>query len=168
MTSYQNDSSKGSYESINGSTVHPDSRKKNKWIYAGVVLAIAAISWGKSIHKPAGQSTQIAMKKSGLPINEDGSVMLFDKLSEWIDQRMKLNWISYSWHVCNRAQCDGKGVRCILSFRTMTIVCGFHIYRIVPQFIIDWLNSLINSLIDLSNDWLIDKHQDPFYWLMIF
>lgn len=97
MTSYQNDASKGAYESINGSTVHPDSRKKSKWVYGGVALAILAIFLGKSLHKPAGESTQIAMKKSGLPIREDGSVMLFDKLKRFVleDYDAKSNFASF-------------------------------------------------------------------------
>ncbi|VEU35779.1 unnamed protein product [Pseudo-nitzschia multistriata] len=98
MTSYQHDTTKDGYMPIGGSeTARPDSKKKSKWILAGVVVAVLAVFCGKSLYKPAGKSTQIAMKKSGLTINEDGTVMLFDKLKRFVmeDYDAKSNFASF-------------------------------------------------------------------------
>lgn len=83
MTSYQHstDTSRGEYQSI-GNGVHPsEGGKKKKWTVVGVLVVLAVIL-GVSRYKPAGASTRAAIKKSGLPLNEDGSVKLFDNLSK--------------------------------------------------------------------------------------
>ena len=84
MTSYQNDASKGAYEPINGNGVHPSEKTgtSKKWLFTAVILAIVGAVLVGALHKPAGASTESAIKKSGLPLNADGSVMLFDKLSK--------------------------------------------------------------------------------------
>ncbi len=81
MASYQHDTAKGEYEPIktgeDGTT--NDNGKTKKWVITGIVLAVLAIF---VVRQPTGASTELAMKKSNLPLNEDGSVKLFDKLSK--------------------------------------------------------------------------------------
>jgi len=99
MTSYQNDASKGAYEPINGNGVHPSDRngKSKKWLIAGAILVIVGAIFVGVHHKPAGASTADAIKKSGIPLNEDGSVMLFDKLKRFVmeDYDAKSNFASF-------------------------------------------------------------------------
>ena len=86
MASYQHDSKKnGEYEPINGNGSHPSDNKgksTKKWMIAAVIVVVG-ILLAVTIHKPAGASTDAAIKKSGLPLNEDGSVKLFDHLSKY-------------------------------------------------------------------------------------
>jgi len=99
MTSYQNDASKGAYEPINGNGVHPSEKTgtSKKWLFTAVILAIVGAVLVGALHKPAGASTESAIKKSGLPLNADGSVMLFDKLKRFImeDYDAKSNFASF-------------------------------------------------------------------------
>ena len=84
MTSYQHDSSQGMYEAINGNGTHPEEKSKSskKLLITGAIVVIIGLIFGKGMSKPAGASTETVMKTSGLPLNADGSVMLFDKLSK--------------------------------------------------------------------------------------
>ena len=84
MASYQKDTNNGVYEPINGNGVHPSDKsgKSKKWLITGIILAILGAILVGAIRKPAGASTKDAIKKSGLPLNEDGSLLLFDKLSK--------------------------------------------------------------------------------------
>ncbi|MGK3751287.1 MAG: hypothetical protein ACI8RD_003587 [Bacillariaceae sp.] len=86
MASYQHDTKKnGEYEPINGNGSHPSDNKgksAKKWIISAVIVVIIGIFAAVTFHKPAGSSTDAAIKKSGLPLNEDGSVKLFDNLSK--------------------------------------------------------------------------------------
>jgi hypothetical protein len=86
MASYQNDANKGGYEPINSNGIHPTDKGKStkKWIISGVVVVVVGVILAVAFHKPAGASTNAAMAKSGLPLNDDGSIMLFDKLSEFV------------------------------------------------------------------------------------
>jgi len=98
MTSYQHspDTGRGEYQSI-GNGVHPsEGGKKKKWTVVGVLVVLAVIL-GASRYKPAGASTQAAIKKSGLPLNEDGTVKLFDKLKRFVmeDYDAKSNFASF-------------------------------------------------------------------------
>jgi len=99
MTSYQNDASKGEYEPINSNGVHPSESngKSKKWLITGIIIAIVGAIFVGALHKPAGSSTKNAIKKSGLPLNEDGSVMLFDKLKRFVmeDYDAKSNFASF-------------------------------------------------------------------------
>ena len=87
MASYQHDTSKGEYEPINNGSSNGngvqgsgDQGKKKRWLIAGVILVLLAVFF---LHKPAGASTEDAIKKSSIPLNVDGSVKLFDKLSKY-------------------------------------------------------------------------------------
>jgi len=100
MASYQHESNKGGYESINGNGTHPsDSNEKStkKWIISAVVIVIVGIILAVTFHKPAGASIDDAMEKAGLPLNEDGSVMLFDDLKRFVmeDYDAKSNFASF-------------------------------------------------------------------------
>jgi len=105
MASYQNDTSKGEYEPINGKAngngIHSpssdDRGKGKKWVFAGVFLLIVGALLVGNHHKPAGASTKNAIKKSNLPLNEDGSVKLFDKLKRFVleDYDAKSNFASF-------------------------------------------------------------------------
>ena len=84
MASYQHDASKGEYETIkNGDdsmvASGNSSSTKKKWLITGLVLVVLAMF---VFRQPAGASTTDAIKKSDIPLNEDGSVKLFDKLSK--------------------------------------------------------------------------------------
>jgi len=99
MTSYQNDKSSGEYEPINGNGVHPSDKSgksSKKWLITGVVVVIVGFILAV-LYKPAGASTADAIKKSGLPLNADGSVMLFDKLKRFVmeDYDAKSNFASF-------------------------------------------------------------------------
>ena len=84
MSSYQKDTSKGEYEPVNGNGVHSESKESSKkWLISGIIVVIIGVIVASALYKPAGASTEDAIRKSGLPLNEDGSVMLFDKLSKW-------------------------------------------------------------------------------------
>lgn len=99
MASYQNDANKGGYEPINSNGIHPTDKGKStkKWIISGVVVVVVGIILAVAFHKPAGASTNAAMAKSGLPLNDDGSIMLFDKLKRFVmeDYDAKPNFASF-------------------------------------------------------------------------
>lgn len=100
MTSYQNDVNKGGYEPINGNGIHPTDRNgksTKKWIISGIAVVVVGIILAFAFHKPAGASTNAAMEKSGLPLNDDGSVMLFDHLKRFVmeDYDAKPNFASF-------------------------------------------------------------------------
>jgi len=99
MTSYQHDTSKGLYQPVNGNGVSSDESKENRkrWMFTGVFLLIVGGIIAGLLHKPAGESTVNAMKKSDLPLNEDGSVKLFDKLKRFVmeDYDAKSNFASF-------------------------------------------------------------------------
>lgn len=87
MTSYQHDVNKGGYEPINGDGIHPEvGKSKKKWMISGVIAVIVAVVLAVALRKPAaGASTKVAMDMIGLPIDEDGSIMLFDDLSKFLN-----------------------------------------------------------------------------------
>mmetsp|Transcript_43 Transcript_43/g.76 ORF Transcript_43/g.76 Transcript_43/m.76 type:complete len:1214 (+) Transcript_43:304-3945(+) len=96
MTSYQH--TQGGYEPLSSSEgVAPEGRKNKRWVYVGAAIAILAVVFGKGVYKPKGASTQNAMKKSGLPMKEDGTVMLFDELKRYVmeDYDAKSNFASF-------------------------------------------------------------------------
>jgi hypothetical protein len=88
-SSYQKDKDTlGVYTPINSngngysdSSSHPKSSMK-KWILGGVACIVVALIAVSIFHNPAGKSTKEAMVKADLPVGEDGSLMLFDDLSE--------------------------------------------------------------------------------------
>jgi hypothetical protein len=98
MTSYQNDVNKGGYQPINGDGIHPDiGKSRKKWMISGVIIVIVGVILAVTLHKPAGASTDAAMEKVGLPLNDDGSVMLFDDLKRFVmeDYDAKSNFASF-------------------------------------------------------------------------
>lgn len=80
MSSYQNDPSKGEYQAIKTNVDGPAKTNKKQWVITGVILLVLAIFVFQK--PPAGALTENAMKNSNLPLNEDGSLKLFDKLSK--------------------------------------------------------------------------------------
>lgn len=86
-TSYQKDNGDDDYVPINGNGSNGNSSSKSgnmkKWIMGGVAAILIALVAVAVFHKPAGKSTQEAMAKADLPVSEDGSLMLFDDLSEY-------------------------------------------------------------------------------------
>lgn len=55
-----------------------------KWIIAGLLVVVVGVVLIVTLHKAApGASTQEAMAQADLPVNSDGSLMLFDDLSEY-------------------------------------------------------------------------------------
>jgi len=99
MASYQQDTSKGEYEPINGGVIHPSDKNANskKWWITGFILVIVGVIVVGTLNKPSGASTQNAMKKSDISLNKDGSVMLFDKLKRFVmeDYDAKSNFASF-------------------------------------------------------------------------
>jgi hypothetical protein len=86
MTSYQKDDGKGTYQPIdmgNGNGHAPAGTSMKKWIITGVLVVIVGIVSIVTLHKPPGSSTQAAMAQAALPVSDDGSLMLFDDLSEY-------------------------------------------------------------------------------------
>lgn len=57
-------------------------------MFTGVFLLLVGGIIAGLLHKPAGESTVNAMKKSDLPLNDDGSVKLFDKLSKYCEHNL--------------------------------------------------------------------------------
>lgn len=86
MASYQNDTAtKGNYTPVsfgNGSSDGSGGKSMRKWIIAGVLVVLVGVVLIVTLHKPPGSSTQAAMAQADLPVNKDGSLMLFDDLSE--------------------------------------------------------------------------------------
>ena len=80
MSSYQNDPSKGEYQPIKTNVDEPAKSNKKQWVITGVVLLVLAVFVFQK--PPAGALTANAMKNSNLPLNEDGTMKLFDKLSK--------------------------------------------------------------------------------------
>ena len=79
--SYQHDTTKGEYEPIKtGEDAPSNNGTTKKWVITGIVLAVLALF---VVRQPAGATTEMVMKNSNIPLNEDGSVKLFDKLSKW-------------------------------------------------------------------------------------
>jgi len=101
MTSYQHDTSKGQYAPIENSAngVGPPAKNgKNKnWLITGVIVVILGVIFSGSLRKPAGASTEKALKNSNISLNEDGSIMRFDKLKRFVmeDYDAKKNFASF-------------------------------------------------------------------------
>ena len=87
MTSYQNDTAtKGAYTPVsngNGLSGGASGKSMKKWIISGILVVVVGIVLIVTLHKSPGASTQAAMAHADLPINQDGSLMLFDDLSEY-------------------------------------------------------------------------------------
>jgi len=87
MTSYQHDTSKGLYTPIesNGNGVSPSAETKSKkWLITGFIVVVLGAILFAGGHKPVGTSTEDAIKKSNLKLNEDGSIMLVDGMKRFV------------------------------------------------------------------------------------
>jgi hypothetical protein len=80
--SYQQDNGKDDYVPINGNGHSAPKSNMKKWILGGVAAILVALVAVAIFHKPAGKSTKEAMAKADLPVSDDGTLMLFDDLSE--------------------------------------------------------------------------------------
>jgi len=93
--SYQHDTTKGEYEPIKtGEDAPSNNGTTKKWVITGIVLAVLALF---VVRQPAGATTEMVMKNSNIPLNEDGSVKLFDKLKRFVmeDYDAKSNFASF-------------------------------------------------------------------------
>jgi hypothetical protein len=99
-TSYQKDNGDDDYVPINGNG-HSSSPSKSgnmkKWILGGVAAILIALVAVAIFHKPAGKSTKDAMAKADLPVSEDGTLMLFDDLSEYNKHKTSSAWYLFSF-----------------------------------------------------------------------
>jgi hypothetical protein len=82
MSSYQNDPSKGEYQPIKTNVDGPAKSNKKQWVITGAILLVLAIFVFQK--PPAGALTKNAMKNSNLPLNEDGTLKLFDNLKRFV------------------------------------------------------------------------------------
>jgi hypothetical protein len=107
MASYQNDTAtKGEYMQVsNGNGTPPGGKSMKKWIIAGILVVVVGIVLIVTLRKPPGSSTQEAIAKSDLPMSHDGSLLLFDDLSECVLSVVEQNDAKY----CSLCRCWRNG-----------------------------------------------------------